>query len=57
MGEVPSWYPLLQAAKYLGVAPWELATKPQWWTSIALAAEAAETGAQKDRDKKKKPGR
>jgi hypothetical protein len=42
MGEVPSWYLLLQAARYLRVPPWDLAKKPVWWMRIALAAQSAE---------------
>lgn len=42
MGEVPVWYSLLSAARYLGVPPWELARKPVWWMNIALAAQSAE---------------
>jgi hypothetical protein len=36
---------LIRAARYLNVAPWELARQPVWWTEIALAAEAAEVKA------------
>lgn len=53
---MPEWYPLLQAARYLRVPPWDLADRPQWWTNIALAAQDAEAGAQKDREKRK-PGK
>lgn len=51
MGEAPSWYGLVQAARYLRVPPWDLAEKPQWWTSIALAAMNAEG----QRSKQSKP--
>lgn len=40
---MPEWYPLIRAARYLGVAPWELAQQPrQWmdWANIAQNAEA-----------------
>ena len=43
---MPDWYPLVRAAKYLGVAPWELAERPSWWQEVALVAEAAEAEAQ-----------
>lgn len=49
MGKAPDWYLFLRAAKYLGVAPWDLAIRPVWWRNIALEAEAAEAGAQKHR--------
>lgn len=42
MGGVPDWYPLIRAARYLGVAPWDLARQPVWWREIALQAERAE---------------
>ncbi len=47
MGEAPSWYFTLKAAKYLGVAPWDLLERPVWWQEVALAAEAAEAAASK----------
>ncbi len=34
------------AARYLGVAPWELLRQPLVWTEMALAAQAAEEWAQ-----------
>lgn len=51
MGEAPPWYFTLRAAKYLGVAPWDLAERPVWWQEIALAAEAAEADASKHKGK------
>lgn len=42
---MPDWYPLLRAAKYLGVAPWDLANQPILWQQVALVAEAAEAEA------------
>jgi hypothetical protein len=48
---MPEWYPLLRAARYLGVPPWELAKRPMGWTQMALTAEKAEgIGAQIARD-------
>lgn len=49
MGEVPIWYSLISAAKYLGVPPWDLARRPVWWMNIALAAQSAESAASKQR--------
>jgi hypothetical protein len=47
MGEPPDWYALIQAAKYLGVAPWELMDQSIFWTDKALIAMSAEHSAQK----------
>jgi hypothetical protein len=44
MGEVPMWYSVIQAARYLGVPPWDLADKPVWWMRVALAAQSVENG-------------
>jgi len=46
MGACPEWYPLLKAARYLGVAPWELNQQPRMWLEWALTAQAAENEAQ-----------
>ena len=48
MGACPDWYPLIRAARYLGVAPWELLNQPRVWTEWALTAEAAENAAAED---------
>lgn len=46
---MPTWYPLVRAARYLGVPPWELAEAEAgpWWTLAAIAAESAEAEAKK----------
>jgi hypothetical protein len=49
MGVMPWWYPLLRAARYLGVAPWDLAERPAVWMFRALVAERAEIRAAEDR--------
>lgn len=36
----------MRAARYLGVAPWELLGQPAAWMLWALTAEAAENEAQ-----------
>lgn len=46
MGALPEWYPLIRAARYLQVAPWELAAQPLTWMEWALVAESAEDEAQ-----------
>lgn len=43
---IPDWYPLLRAARYLKVAPWELMEQPMAWQQWANIAEAAEIEAQ-----------
>ena len=43
----PEWYLLVQAAKWLGVAPWDLMEKPIWWMHWALAGRVAENKAEK----------
>jgi hypothetical protein len=45
VGEVPLWYSLVQAARYLHVPPWELAKQPVWWMRVAQAAQGAESVA------------
>jgi hypothetical protein len=44
----------VKAARYLGVAPWELAEQPLVWTEWALAAEAAEAHVKRERAKAKR---
>jgi hypothetical protein len=43
---MPEWYEVIQAARYLGVEPWELAVQPVAWLEMALTAQAAEAKAQ-----------
>lgn len=51
MGELPGWYRLLRAARWLGVAPWELAQQPETWLHWAVAAENAEAKAREQLEK------
>jgi hypothetical protein len=46
MGAMPEWYPLIRAARYLGVAPWKLLEQQSTWLEWALIAESAENEAQ-----------
>lgn len=39
---MPEWFRLLRAARYLGVAPWELLRQPLYWQEWALTAEAVD---------------
>lgn len=53
MGECPDWFTVVQAARYLGVAPWELLTKPVFWMRAALEAQAAEVREERRRNQRK----
>lgn len=53
MGEVPVWYALIQAARYLRVAPWDLASRPVWWLRVAQAAQSAEASAERIKQSRK----
>jgi hypothetical protein len=54
MGEAPDWYVHLRAAKYLGVAPWELDDQPLFWKNAALVAEDVENQYQQQQNDKQK---
>lgn len=54
MGYVPEWYTLIVAAKYLGVAPWDLNNQHPIWQTWAMWAKAAEQNAHKQLNKPKK---
>lgn len=41
----PDWYGHIQAAKYLGVAPWDLLKASFWWRDKAIIAMSAEEEA------------
>lgn len=43
---IPEAYPLIRAARYLGVAPWDLLERPLIWTVWARLFEDAENEAQ-----------
>jgi len=45
----PDWYALVQAAKYLGVAPWDLMRQSIYWQDKALIALSAEHDAREIR--------
>lgn len=46
MGECPDWYAVIQAAKYLNVAPWELLEHSVYWRDKALKSMTAEYQAE-----------
>jgi len=46
MGELPDWYLLIRAARYLQTTPWELAKQSEFWVGAAMAAQNAEIEAE-----------
>lgn len=52
---MPSWYSRQQAARYLGVAEWELAEHSIEYVNRALVAMDAESRAAQDRYDRLKP--
>jgi|GEM_PF-2039727 len=44
-GETLDWLELIQTAKFLGVAPWELAEKPITWLKMGMLAREVENHA------------
>lgn len=49
---MPDWYPTIVAAKYLGVAPWDLLNQSVWWQQKALIANSAERYARAELEKR-----
>lgn len=52
MGEAPDYYPVIQSARYLRVAPWDLAGLPDTagaycWVVWGLVCREAEASAQR----------
>lgn len=47
LGYLPDWYPLIVAARYLGVPPWELYHQPTYWMDWAIIARSAEAEAER----------
>ena len=56
MGEAPWWYRVVRAAKFLGVAPWDLAEAPITWLHRAEATMEAEHAAQ-EAERRRQAGR
>ena len=50
-GVCPDWYRLIRAAKFMGIAPWELMEQSAFWMDAALTAESAEIGAQNQQER------
>jgi hypothetical protein len=55
LGKCPDWYITITAAKYLGVAPWDLIKQPYHWTDWAIESQQAEAKAEQDRQKRNAP--
>ena len=51
MGEQPLWHRVVVAARYLGVAPWDLKRQPWSYLLEAEAAMVAETTAAQNRER------
>jgi hypothetical protein len=54
MGQVPMWYRVIRASRYLGTAPWDLAKAPLFWLQAAEQAQTAEASAEQMREQRKK---
>lgn len=50
---MPEWYPLVQAARFLKIAPWELEEHEDglFWQQVAIAAANAEYHAEAMKNK------
>lgn len=46
-GEAPDYYFVIRAAKYLGVAPWELLEQHPLWQDWAFVCQSAENEAER----------
>jgi hypothetical protein len=55
MGRMLDWYPVIRAARYLGVPPWELLDQPIFWQHKALAAEIIDEQVSKELAKRDAP--
>lgn len=54
MGECPDFYALIQHAKYLRVAPWELQEQSLFWRYAAATCLEGEHQARKTLDARRK---
>lgn len=52
----PDWYPLLKAAQWAGVPPWELVKQGSFWLHRILRAMEAESIAQENRSRQQAIG-
>lgn len=51
---MPDWYLVMQAAKYLGIPPWELEQAGVFWLWHALGAMSAEGRAREAVEKRER---
>jgi hypothetical protein len=49
VGYIPSWYRVIRAAKYAGVAPWELAEQHGFWLSAIEETMLVESKAEREK--------
>lgn len=52
MAWMPDYYPVIKAARYLGVPPWELLEQSIYWRDKALIVQAAEDQAKAERQRR-----
>ena len=54
VGELPPWYGLVKAARYLGTTPWGLLEREdtEMWQEMAWTAEGAEAAAGNEKRKR-----
>lgn len=57
IGEVPLWYRVIRAAKYLGVPPWDLISRSVYWLQAAEAAASAEAAAEQHQRRRQRQKR
>ena len=53
MGEMQDWYRLIRAARYLHVAPWDLADRSILWMKWALSAESIDSAVEAEMRRRK----
>lgn len=56
LGELPDHVALIQAARYLGVAPWDLMERPTVWVTWALQDERVDIEAKNEMIKQARGG-
>lgn len=50
-----AWRRLICSARYLGVAPWDLATQPGWWQDLAGLMQETDNAADEWAQSQAKP--
>lgn len=52
---MPDWYPLMRAARWMRVAPWDLLKQPAVWQTWALESEKIDAEVQDELAKQNAP--